>query len=258
MLIDEELWQDIPLIHFYNEEMNECSPVLIFLHGFTSAKEHNLHYAYQLVKKGVRVILPDALLHGDRCEGLSEEKMNLQFWNIVLNSIHEVGELYNEIRSRFQPKKLGIAGTSMGGITTCGCLKKYDWIDAAGICMGAPGYNVFADYQLVEFEKAGIPLPLSDEQIEQIHTALSEYDISKTPERLNNRPVIFWHGKRDVTVPMENAVHFYEQARPYYQQPEHLQLIIDENQGHRVNREGMLKVTDFLAKHLTEDETFVF
>lgn len=253
MIVNDEMWQDIPVIHFYSDEMNERSPVLIFLHGFQSAKEHNLHYAYRLVKKGVRVVLPDALLHGDRAGDSPEEKMNLQFWNIVVNSIHEVDLLYREIQNRFEPKKTGIAGTSMGGITACGCLKKYDWIDAAGICMGAPGYNALADYQLKEFAKAGIQLPFTDEEIEQMHNVLSEYDITKAPERLNNRPVIFWHGKKDSTVPIGNALHFYETVRPYYKAPERLQFIIDEKQGHKVNRPGMLAVTDFLGKHLTED-----
>lgn len=252
MIVDDERWQDIPLIHVYTEEMNERSPVLIFLHGFSSAKEHNLHYAYQLAKKGVRVILPDAKLHGDRADHCSEEKLNLKFWDIVVNSIHELGKLYDEIQLRFQPEKIGVAGTSMGGITTCGCLKKYDWIDAAGVCMGAPGYSAFAEYQIQQFEQAGIPLPLSDEQIEQIHNVLFEYDITKTPERLNNRPVIFWHGKKDTTVPMDNALHFYETTRPYYVHPERLQFMIDETQGHKVNRAGMLAVTDFLARYLKD------
>ena len=98
MIINDELWQDIPLIHCYTEEMNEYSPIVIFLHGFLSAKEHNLHYAYQLVKKGIRVILPDALFHGGRSEQISEEKMNLKFWSIVVNSIQDVGKIYNEIQ----------------------------------------------------------------------------------------------------------------------------------------------------------------
>ena len=48
--------------------------------------------------------------------------------------------------------------------------------------------------------------------------------------------MIFWHGKKDKTVPIENALHFYESIRPYYQQQENLQFIVDENQGHKVNR----------------------
>jgi len=84
LIIEEEVWKGIPLIHFYDEKMNEHSPVVIFFHGFQSAKEHNLHYAYQLVRKGIRVLLPDAYLHGERDEQLNEEQMNLKFWNIVM------------------------------------------------------------------------------------------------------------------------------------------------------------------------------
>lgn len=254
MIIEDDIWQGIPIIHCYdNEKMNEYSPTLIFLHGFLSAKEHNLHYAYQLVKKGIRVILPDAQLHGERADELSEEKMNYKFWNIVVNSIHEVGTLYNELINHFHPRKVGVAGTSMGGIVTCGCLKKYDWIDTAAVCMGAPGFNDFADYQVREFEKSGVKLPLTDEQKEQIHSTLTEYDITKTPEKLNKRPIIFWHGTKDKTVPFENAYHFYKKMRPYYEESEHFQFIVAENRGHKVDREGVLTVTKFLIDHLKED-----
>ncbi len=65
-------------------------PVVIFLHGFQSAKEHNLHYAYNMAKKGLRVLLPDAHLHGARSEELDEVQLSLRFWEIVLTSIEEM------------------------------------------------------------------------------------------------------------------------------------------------------------------------
>ena len=95
MKVDHEVWGNIPLLHIYNEEtVTAKSPVVIFLHGFESAKEHNLHYAYQLVNRGVRVLLPDALLHGERDENLDEIQISLRFWEIVLTSIEEVAYLY--------------------------------------------------------------------------------------------------------------------------------------------------------------------
>lgn len=251
MIIEEEVWKGIPVLHFFDEKMNEHSPVLIFLHGFESAKEHNLHYAYQLVKKGIRVILPDAYLHGAREEKLNKLQMNMKFWEIVIQSIHEVECIYEELLERFVPKKIGIAGTSMGAITTFGCLKRYAWIDAAAICMGAPGYNDFAAYQLEQFEKSGVKLPLTEEQKEQLHNILAEYDITNVPEQLRLRPLIFWHGDQDCVVPFENAYHFYTVIRPYYEQcPERLQFIVAKNQAHKLNREGVLAVTEFLFQQL--------
>ena len=52
MFVENEVWGNIPLLHIHTDNMNEETPVVIFLHGFMSAKEHNLHYAYQLVHKG--------------------------------------------------------------------------------------------------------------------------------------------------------------------------------------------------------------
>ena len=48
----------------------------------------------------MRVLLPDAKFHGERSEGLTEMQMNLNFWDIVLNSIHEVQQLYDELKNK--------------------------------------------------------------------------------------------------------------------------------------------------------------
>lgn len=253
MLVQDDMWNGIPLLHVYNNSMTPQSPVVIFLHGFGSAKEHNLHYAYQLVKKGVRVILPDAYLHGDRSENLSEMKMNVHFWEIVLKSIQEVDIIYTELQNRglLTSGKVGIAGTSMGGIVTSGCLNAYDWVHTAGICMGAPGFVELSNYQLNQFESLGVKLPMDDKQKEQLQTLLAEYDITKDPTRFNQRPVIFWHGHKDETVPFKNTYHFYTQLRSYYEQtPERLKFVESPNYGHKVPRSGVLAVTEFLSEHL--------
>ena len=41
--INKEMWSDIPLLHVsQDEEMNRPLPTIIYLHGITSSKEHNL------------------------------------------------------------------------------------------------------------------------------------------------------------------------------------------------------------------------
>ncbi|PYF06538.1 prolyl oligopeptidase family serine peptidase [Ureibacillus chungkukjangi] len=252
MYVQDDMWKGIPLLHVYDNSMNEKTPVVIFLHGFQSAKEHNLHYAYQLVQNGVRVIMPDAYLHGVRNENLSELKMNMHFWEIVLKTIHEVSSIYEELKQRgYGDAKIGIAGSSMGGIITAGCLNSYDWISAAAICMGAPGYVDLANYQLEQFEKMGVALPFDEKQKEAILNQLSEYDITNEPTRFNQRPVIFWHGHKDMTVPFENTYHFYTELRSLYEaSPEKLKFVESKNSGHKVPRSGVLAVTSFLSQHL--------
>jgi len=220
MFVEKEVWGNIPLLHIHTDKMNEETPVVIFLHGFMSAKEHNLHYAYQLVHKGVRVLLPDAKFHGERSEGLTEMQMNLNFWDIVLNSIHEVQQLY-------------------------------DWIQTAAICMGAPGFIKLGEYQLQQFAKSGVNWPMSEEDVEKINEALAKYDVSLTPEKFAGRPVFFWHGELDKTVPFHETYKFYETLREYYEaNPEYLKFMVNKRAGHAVPRDGMLAATAWLAQHL--------
>ena len=245
------MWENIPLLHVYDEAMNEQTPVVVFFHGFMSAKEHNLHYAYQLVQKGVRVILPDALLHGERFEKLSELEMNASFWKIVLNSVKELHTIYEQLKHKqlLASGKIGVAGTSMGGVVTSGSLAVYPWIQAAGICMGTTSYTKFAEHQIQEFAAKGIQLPMSLEEQQHLLKMLSYYNLEDKEQAWQQCPIIFWHGQRDTVVPYEMSRDFYEQ---HVQNREELPIeyISEPKSGHAVSRNGILQVTTFLAQHL--------
>lgn len=72
----------------------------------------------------------------------------------------------------------------------------------------------------------GVKLPFDEKQKEAILNQLSEYDITVEPRRFNQRPVIFWHGHKDTTVPFKNTYHFYTELRSHYEQsPEKLKFI---------------------------------
>lgn len=254
MKVDQETWGNIPLLHIYDEEtITDKTPVVIFLHGFESAKEHNLHYAYQLVNKGIRVIMPDALLHGDREEKLDSVQMSLRFWEVVLTSIEEVNYLYKQLKERglLASDKIGLSGTSMGAITTMGCLKMYPWIQTAAVMMGAPAYVELAEAQMAEIEEKGFKIPLSEEELDKMLTTLSYFDMSKHPETMAGRPVLFWHGKKDHMVPFAPTYAFYESIQQdYLGHPEDITFVVDKKAGHKVSRPGMLAGTQWLADHL--------
>lgn len=254
MNVTEELWGDIPLLHIVEDDLKgKQVPVVIFIHGFMSAKEHNLHYAFNMAKKGIRVLLPDAHLHGARDENLDEVQMSLRFWEVVLTSIEEVGFIRQELMQRglHTTGKIGLGGTSMGGITTLGCLTVYDWIDAASVMMGAPGFVQLAKAQMSEFERRGFTLPVTDEEKKKLFTTLSTFDLTKHPSALNNRPVFFWHGQKDSVVPYEPTRNFIEAVKKDYAAvPDRIEFISDGTAGHAVSRSGMLKAADWLAVHL--------
>ena len=80
-----------------------------------------------LAEKGFRVVLPDAILHGERTDGRKNEALIYQFWKIVLQTIVELEEVKNDFVSKglADPGRIGLVGTSMGGIITLGALTQY-------------------------------------------------------------------------------------------------------------------------------------
>lgn len=254
MRVVREQWGNIPLLHVVNEESYEKqAPTVFFLHGHTSAKEHNLHYAYNLAENGIRVILPDAILHGERTEPIDDVQITLRFWEIVLTSLEELNVLKEEAieRGLAVEESIGVAGTSMGGITTLGALKMYPWISAAAVMMGAPGYVQLAKAQIKQYESRGFKLPMTDEEREKIFSALEYVDLTKHRQTLNHRPLFFWHGEQDPTVPFEPTYNFYEAIREDYSEvPERLSFMREAHAAHAVSREGMLASVKWLADHL--------
>ncbi|CAG9623449.1 alpha/beta fold hydrolase [Sutcliffiella rhizosphaerae] len=236
------------------ESFANTKPTVIFIHGFQSVKENNLHYAYLLAEKGFRVVLPDCIHHGDRSSGLLDHETMQAFWEIVIQTIHEVELLKNYLveNKLAEEKYIGVAGTSMGGIVTFGALKRYPWIKAAVSLMGCPSYQEFAQWKVNKVMETGFVLPFNPQQLETYISKLEPYDLSSDLGSLNERPLFCWHGKKDNEVPIDPLLTFVNDIKGYYKnKPEHFKLTVDEQAEHKVTREGVLATTDWFATHLT-------
>ncbi|WP_456271828.1 prolyl oligopeptidase family serine peptidase [Bacillus sp. AK031] len=252
--IQKDKIESIPVLNMALEnQMEHTLPAIFFIHGFTSAKEHNLHYAYYLAEKGYRVLMPDCLLHGEREEGLDEQQLSVNFWEIVLTTIEELGTLKSHYsrHSLIEDSRIGVAGTSMGGIVTLGSLTKYSWIQSAVSLMGCPSYVALASAQINSLKSKGYRLPYSDEKVASLMEMLKKYDLSMQPEVLENKSLFFWHGKQDTVVPYQPAYEFYktlaETGNPALRD---LQFMSDDLAGHKVSREGVLKSVGWFAENL--------
>lgn len=250
MKITKEIWGNIPLLHVSPEgTAGQQLPTVIFLHGHMSAKEHNLHYAYQLAERGLRVLLPDAHLHGDREEAQDAIQLSLRFWEIVLTSIEEIGFIHSMAKDKGllsgQPV---VGGTSMGGITALGALTVYPWIGAGAVMMGAANYVELANAQMTQFESRGFTLPITDAERADMLATLSQFDGSKKMGNFNKRPLFFWHGEQDIIVPFGPTYDFYKKLKNSYgADAEKLAFVREPETGHAVSRPGMLAATEWLA-----------
>jgi fermentation-respiration switch protein FrsA (DUF1100 family) len=254
ILVEHNHIEQIPILHLAKKSnFDDKLPFVIFAHGFTSAKETNLNYAYLLAEKGFRVVLPEAAYHGERSANLSTQQLSFRFWDIVLQSIDEMDIIRRAFleKDMIDQNRIGLVGTSMGGIVTLGSLTRYHWISAAVSLMGMPYYEKFALYQIEQLKKNGIELPLSNGRIEELIGKLKMVDLSQKPEKLEKRPLLFWHGKKDPIVPFSYTYDFYETIKPLYKDnPEKLIFITDENSGHKVSREGQLKTVEWFERYL--------
>ncbi|MGG0944573.1 prolyl oligopeptidase family serine peptidase [Bacillus subtilis] len=252
--IENQTVSGIPFLHIVKEEnRHRAVPLVIFIHGFTSAKEHNLHIAYLLAEKGFRAVLPEALHHGERGEEMAVEELAGHFWDIVLNEIEEIGVLKNHFEKEglIDGDRIGLAGTSMGGITTLGALTAYDWIKAGVSLMGSPNYVELFQQQIDHIQSQGIEIDVPEEKVQQLVKRLELRDLSLQPEKLQQRPLLFWHGAKDKVVPYAPTRKFYDTIKSHYsEQPERLQFIGDENADHKVPRAAVLKTIEWFETYL--------
>jgi uncharacterized protein len=255
VIVQNEIINEIPVLHVVQQDRQLTKlPSVIFIHGFTSAKEHNLHYAYLLAENGFRVLLPDTIYHGEREQNGSEVKLTARFWEIVIQTLGEIDILKNHYvhAGLVDENRIGLAGTSMGGIVTLGALKQYSWIKSAVSLMGMPAYEQFSYWQLDQMKKHGISIPFTEDQIADQLMILRDYDLSQQPEALMNRPLLFWHAKNDPMVPYSLTYQFYQAIQSDYEKknPENLCFISDERAGHKVTREGLKATVDWFKKYL--------
>ncbi|WP_445505671.1 alpha/beta fold hydrolase [Niallia sp. 03091] len=256
IVIEKVFVNEIPLLHIMKKKYyDQKLPFILFIHGFTNAKEDNLYIAYNLAEKGFRVVLPDCLYHGERDEGYRNMDLDIRFWDIVLKTIDEIQMIkdYFKEKGLVNNNHIGLVGASMGGIVTLGALRKYPWINAAVSLMGMPYYQKFTQYKIDKVKKSGYQPPIKEEEIAHLIRRLEQWDLSEAPETLNNRPLMFWHSKQDEIVPYNYSYQFFETIKPLYDRtPENLVYISDENSGHKVSKLAMTKTVDWFATHLQQ------
>lgn len=250
--IYEEQIGDIPVLQVVqSKQMNEALPTVVYYHGFRGEKDSSLTLAYKLAKEGFRVVLPDSNLHGKRQESITESELELSFWDIVIKNIEELDEikLYLEKEQLLLSGRIGVGGTSMGGITTFAALKKYDWIKVGTALMGTPKISEFAEILIEEYNKFHEE-KITDNVRSEVVDKLMEFDLSKAPGHLQNRPLLIWHGEEDKIVPPEHSVSFYDEVKHQYGREEFLQLIIEKGRGHHISRLSIEEAVNWFKKYL--------
>lgn len=238
--IEEYMLGTIPLLEVVPlENKNELMPLIIFYHGWQSSKELTLTQGRYLAREGFRVILPDAHNHGARKQPVSKIP-SLTFWQSINGNLFEFGYIVYELQNRgLADHRIGVGGVSMGGITTSALLTHHPEINAAACVMGSPKLVAYRD----RISRHGNQLErFFPKDFEDLISWIPKYDLSLQPEKIAGRPVLFWHGIRDVIVPYEHTEEFVEENSDQ----ENIQFI-SEDEEHLVRPQTMEKITQFFV-----------
>lgn len=252
IVIKHQVINTIPVLELVDSELQETAlPLVVFYHGWCNVKESVLVNGYELAKRGMRALLPEALYHGERQVGGGPETHYLDFWNIIKQNIIEFPELVRFFADQnlVEQNKVGATGLSMGGITTCGVLKTYDWLTAAVCLMGSPNLRQFAKQVCQELEQQGVSLPSDTAQ--QI-AALESYDLSAAPAKIAGRPFHFWHGTNDDQVPYAPTYAFYQQVKNT-DYGRNVSFTTTDG-GHKVPYSISVEMADFFQTHFFASE----
>lgn len=236
------------------ESKDQVLPLVIYYHGWQSAKELSLTQARKLARKRIRVILPDAMNHGERKTGPISPIPSVTFWASIQYNIIEFAQLVRHFDKQglIESGKIGVGGVSMGGITTCALLTQHPEIKTAACMMGTPKPLRYIERVMERSAEMDFFVP---KDLPLLLSWVANYDLSKVPERLAQRPVLFWHGTDDPKIPYEDMADFYQmiEDQPY---AENSQFITGVGDGHLVKGEMMDVVAEFFEKELKKEEQF--
>lgn len=227
----------IPVLDIAPDDLrNQALPMVVYYHGWQSAKEMNLTQARYIAKNKIRVILPDAQNHGERKQPISSIP-SLTFWQSIQANLFEFEFLTHYFKQRdLYNGQLAIGGLSMGAITTYALLTHHPEIQGAVALMGTP--NPIAYYQRLyrHARERGHKMP---KNYEDLLAWVDRYDLSIQPEKLQNRPLMIWNGYRDWRVPSIAAEQFVKDN------PEANITAYFEDAGHLVQVDTQKRAADF-------------
>lgn len=234
----------------------EQRPGVILCHSFTGYKEipHLKALAEELAERGsvaLRFDFSDCVGESEgTCEGMTLTKQIQDLRDAIS---------YFESRGEVDPGRIGLAGHSLGGMTSIMVVAR-DERPAAVVAIASPANaeceKLFQGNEIERWKRAGhIHLPTykrGEVKIGwQFYEDLQQYDAQEAVRDIGV-PVRFVHGTADDIVPLDNSERMYEQAI----QPKDLYKVegADHLFSDRSGQEAMVDATvGWLAAELGEN-----
>lgn len=253
--IKHQVISEIPVLEIFKKEREfDKLSTVFFYHGWESRKERALEYGYSLAQNGFRAVLPEAIYHGERRPEELKEHDPMNFWGVIANNVKELPVLVDNYikNNKTDEDTIRVAGLSMGGITTNAMLTQYDWIHSAAVLMGSPSPIDYSKWLLKNYKINGTAMYdlLNVQEVEEKLEELGKISLNLQPEKINHRPVYYWHGTEDQTVPIHLTRDFIAKIKD---KPYSKNVIFEVSEGidHEVPQDIIVRMVDFFKKEST-------
>lgn len=243
----KEYIKGIPLIIMRPLDERQVYPTIIFYHGWTSKKESQRFRGYILASLGYQVVIPDAILHGERGQIDYYAKENAgRFWEVVLQNLNEFKDLSQGLIKDHQADKdrIGISGHSMGGFTSSGILAENKDVKTAVIVNGSFDWE-----KSNEIFKRTLGINEAP-YFKDLEKRLLKANPANKIESLVERPLLILHGGADMVVDINPQREFYEKLRGAYKNSEDLKMLVYENLGHFMSVNMIEEMSKWFNKYL--------
>lgn len=233
---------NIPILEIYPEgKKNEKLPFLIYYHGWHLNKEIVMTQGQLFAAEGYRVIIPDAMNHGER-KTEDSRIPSITFFQSIQTNLLEYSYIVNTYREAgLAGENIAVGGISMGGFTSFALLTHNPEIKAAGILMGTPDIKGWREMVKKNVAKVGIFLP---DDYDDLTSWMDKYNLVDQPEKAKGTSLYIWHGAQDLRVPIEPAQKFVADNPDL-----DIQSRFDMDQEHLVTPPITRELRDFYAKH---------
>lgn len=224
-------------------------PTVIYYHGWSSNKENNLFLGKILAFHGYRVILPDAMHHGERdaLDNYNVETLRKYFWKVIFNSVSEYKSLAKAAVGKLgiDSDNIAVMGSSMGGFIASGVFASNKEIKCLINMNGASAWEK-AENVFKEIDKNGKGAA-DEQQMEQIQ----KIDPMANKESLYPRPMLLLHGDSDTSISIDIQRYFYNEMKELYKdKPDRIKFIETPRLNHYKTVGMMEESIAWLEKYL--------
>lgn len=240
----------IPAIVLRPEMDMESYPTVVFYHGWSSKKEYQEFRGSVIASLGYQVIIPDAIHHGERGDLDYDASENSGFfWKVVLSNLDEWTKIraFAVERLKADPRRIAVAGHSMGGFTSAGIFTENPDIRTCVILNGS-----FNWLESNEWFKRRLNVHMTRE-FQELEQEVENRNPASRMENLVDRPILILHGEADSMVEIKPQRVFYERLRELHRSEGDLRMVSYKNLDHFVTTNMLEEMGKWLENKMVED-----